>query len=83
MKSTRMNQLSSQLSATRVLGPLLQQLAELRPHQVQQGGARGDEGEKTSGCAGLGTFQLVDGLSLATALRSCAVLLTLSVRLLE
>ena len=41
---------------------------ELRPHQVQQeGGARGDEGEKTSGCAGLGTFQLVAGLSLATA----------------
>jgi len=68
-----------------VLSPLLQQLTEeLRPHQAQQeGGARGDEGEKTSGCAGLGTIQLVAGLSLAAARRSCAVLLTLSVRLLE
>ena len=42
---------------------------ELRPHQAQQEGegARGDKGEKTSGCAGLGTFQLVAGLFLATA----------------
>ena len=47
---------------------LIQLAVELRPHQVQQeGGARGDEGEKTSGCAGLGTFQLVAGLFLATA----------------
>ena len=52
-----------------MLSPLLQQLTEeLRPNQAQQeGGARGDEGEKTSGCAGLGTFQLVAGLFLTTA----------------